>query len=436
MKQFILIISCLLIIPNAFSQTINSNIITSDIDNFWVAYDKITATKDSVEQYNLLNSLFLDKGTLGLKAFMQLKKYSAISYVNAINQYPLFWQSVRANTLKTKESAEAIGLKINKLKLIYPELKPAKLYFTIGTFRSNGTTMDSMVLIGSELAMADKQVQTKELPKQYGHLRAYFDSNPIKEIVFLNVHEYVHTQQKSNIGHDILSYCLLEGVAEFVAVKTMEKLSPNPSIAFGKKNEPAIKQSFANDMFTENYDNWLWNSFDNAFKMRDLGYYVGYAICAQYYDGAKDKKQAIKDMIQLDYNDELAVGKFVDKSGYLPKSIKKYRKAFDKIRPIVVNIKEFKKDDKNVNPNIKQITIEFSVKMNKETRGLGFGPLGEKFFLPIKNFVGFSEDGKSATFNIELKPNQQYQLIVNQEFTTENGVPSHPFLIDIKTAGN
>jgi hypothetical protein len=436
MKQLILIISCILIIPNAFSQTINSNIITSDITNFWAAYDKITATKDSVEQYAALNTLYLDKGTVGLKAFIKLKNVSAKSYINAINRYPLFWQSVRANTLKTKESAEAIGLNINKLKLLYPELKPAKLYFTIGALKSNGTTMDSMVLIGSELAFASPQVETKELPKQFSHLKPYFDSNPIKEIVFLNVHEYVHTQQKSNIGHDVLSYCLLEGVAEFMAVKAMEKASPNSAIAFGKQNNEVIKQSFIKDMFTENYDNWLWNSFDNAFKMRDLGYYVGYAICEEYYDKAKDKKQAIKDMIQLDYNDELAVGKFVDKSGYLPKSIKKYRKAFDKTRPIVLNIKEFKKDDKNVNPNIKQITIEFSAKMNKETRGLSFGPLGEKFFLPIKDFIGFSEDGKSATFTIELKPNQQYQFIVNQQFTTENGVPMHPFLIDIKTAGN
>jgi hypothetical protein len=294
MKNLLLTIASLLMLSNVFCQTITDQFITSDIGNFWAAYDKISATKDSVEQYDALNKLFLDKGTVGLKAFMKLKNYSAKSYINAINRYPLFWQSVRANTLKTKESAEAIGLNINKLKGLYPELKPAKLYFTIGAFRSNGTTQDSMVLIGSELAMADSHVETKGLPKQLSHLKPYFESNPIENVVFLNVHEYVHTQQKSNIGHDVLSYCLLEGVAEFMAVKTMEKASPTPAIEFGKKNNEAIKQSFINDMFTENYDNWLWNSFDNAFKMRDLGYYVGYAICEKYYEAAKKKKRSHK----------------------------------------------------------------------------------------------------------------------------------------------
>jgi hypothetical protein len=435
MKNLLLTITCLLMASNAFCQTANDQFITSDITNFWAAYDKITATKDSVEQYAALNTLYLDKGTVGLKAFMELKYVSAKFYINTINRYPLFWQSVRANTLKTRESAESISLNINKLRLIYPELKPAKLYFTIGALMSNGTTKDSMVLIGSELAMADAQVETKEFPKQFSHLKPYFEGNPIEHVVFLNVHEYVHTQQKSNIGHDVLSFSLLEGVAEFIAVKTMEKASPTPAIAFGKQNDEAIKQSFIKDMFTQNYGNWLWNSFDNAFKMRDLGYYVGYAICEKYYDAATDKKQAIKEIVQLDHNDELAVGKLIDKSGYFSKSLKKYRKAFDKIRPIVVGIKEFKKDDKNVNPNIKQLTIEFSAKMNKISIGFDAGSLGEKYMPPISG-IFFSEDGTFVTLAIELQPNQSYQLIVNQEFRTENGVPVHPFLIDIKTAGN
>jgi hypothetical protein len=40
------------------------------------------------------------------------------------------------------------------LKVVYPELRHAKIYFTVGAMRSNGTTLDSMVLIGSEFAMA------------------------------------------------------------------------------------------------------------------------------------------------------------------------------------------------------------------------------------------------------------------------------------------
>ncbi|MNN04245.1 hypothetical protein D3C81_1169660 [compost metagenome] len=51
--------------------------------------------------------------------------------------------------------------------------------------------------------------------------------------------------------------------------------------------------------------------------MRDLGYYVGYAITRGYYDHALDKTAALKTMIELDYSDPAAVQAFVDASGYL-----------------------------------------------------------------------------------------------------------------------
>ena len=43
----------------------------------------------------------------------------------------------------------------------------------------------------------------------------------------------------------------------------------------------------------------------------DLGYYIGYKICEAYYQNAKDKKQAIKDILGIkDFN------QFLKDSGY------------------------------------------------------------------------------------------------------------------------
>ncbi|MCB4235398.1 hypothetical protein LDL59_10835 [Kaistella anthropi] len=50
-----------------------------------------------------------------------------------------------------------MNLGIEKLRKIYPELKPAKIYFTIGALRTNGTYSHNLVLIGSEIAMTDKK---------------------------------------------------------------------------------------------------------------------------------------------------------------------------------------------------------------------------------------------------------------------------------------
>jgi hypothetical protein len=428
MKKLLIIFS-FLFVSNAFGQYNEANIITSDIDNFWIAFDKITATKDSTEQYDLIKTLYLDKGTDGLKAIMKARQYTAKSYINAINRHPLFWASVRANMLKAAVFAKEIEANIGKMKGLYPPLKPAKMYFTVGAFRTNGTTMDGMVLIGSELALADKNTVTTEFSKNYNHLRAYFDSNPVENVVFLNVHEYIHTQQKSTIGNDLLTQCVLEGVAEFMAVKTMNIPSPNACIAFGAKNDAAVKVAFVKEMLGEDFDNWIWNTFDNPFKMRDLGYYMGYAICEKYYNQAKDKSRAIKEMIELDYNNQKALWKFVDKSGYFPKSVKAYRKSM----PTVVGIKEFKNGDKNVDSNIKQVTITFSTKMNKASHGFDFGLLGEPNVLSVKKFVGFSDDGKSVSIEVEMKPNQHYQLVVSSRFMDENGGVIKPYLIDITT---
>jgi len=409
------------------------NIITSDIDNFWNAYDKITKISDTTVQHQLLQELFLKKGTPGLSAIMEARNYSPQSYIDAINNHPKFWQSVRANTLKASSLSTKMEEGVERLRKIYPNLKPAKIYFTMGAFRTSGTTMDSLVLIGSELAMTDEQTDASEFSERMGHLPDYFKTNPIENIVFLNVHEFVHTQQITTIGDNLMTQCLYEGVAEFVAEKAMDKRSSTPAIAFGKANDAAIKKAFWKEMFQYSYRNWLWNDTSNQFKMRDLGYYVGYAISDKYYQNADDKKQAIKDLIEVDYQDNDAVANFVDQTHYFEDSVVDAKKEFESKRPQIIDIQTFKNNSKEVDPSIKTITATFSEPMSKETRGFEYGPLGEEHVLRVQKFIGFSEDGKSVSFEVEMEPNKKYQLELSHWFTNEAGIPMKPYLIDIET---
>lgn len=414
--------------------TDNETIITSDIDNFWAAYDQIITTKDNAKQMEYLNSMFIEKGSDGLKKIMQARRYTPQEYVEAINKYPQFWNSIRANTFKSKQLANELQTGIEQLRRIYPNLKPAKIYFTIGVFRTGGTTLDGAVLIGSEIAMADKNTVTVEFPPTFDNLKNYFKTNPIENISFGNVHEYVHTQQKTTIGDNLLAQSVLEGVAEFLAVKATGKDSNTPSISFGKQNFEKIRAKFATQLYNPFTGFWLYSNSANDFNIRDLGYSVGYEICEKYYEKATDKTQAVKEMIELDYNNEIALRKIVDQSGYFAKSVKKIKDDYEKNRPKVVKIKQFKNGSKNVSPMLKEITIEFSTKMDDYYRSFEIGPLGENNLLRLKKFIGYSADGKSATFEIELKPNQQYQLIVNNGFRSENGISLKPYLIDFKTS--
>ena len=220
MKRNIIIVLYLFISISLKSQT--ENIISSDIDNFWNAYDKIITSKDTILQSELINKLYIEKGTIGLKNIMIARRYNAKSYVDAINKYPLFWNSIRENTFQSKILSNELGIGIEKLKLVYPNLKPANIYFTIGAFKTPGTIVDGCVLIGSEMALGDTNTISSEFPKELDYFKNYLKQNPKKEIVFLNIHEYVHTQQKSEGGYDLLSQSLFEGIAEFIPFQCVQ----------------------------------------------------------------------------------------------------------------------------------------------------------------------------------------------------------------------
>jgi Predicted Zn-dependent protease (DUF2268) len=430
--KIIVSIMLLFALSNLKAQGTAQKIITSDIDNFWTAFDKISQTLDTIEQANYLKTLFFEKGTIGLKNIMEKRRYTPKEYLDNIHKYPLFWKSIRESTLKAPSLTKDIEADIEKLKLFYPNLKPSTIYFTMGCFRTNGTIEKNTLLIGSEMALYDKNVNFAELPQV---TQNYYKTYHLMDDIALHCsHEYVHTQQKDLID-DLLVYCLYEGVAEFVSCKVTGKPSFNACITFGKNNTDKVRKKFEQDMFSlDNSDNWLWGTNENELKERDLGYYIGYTLCERYFDLAKDKKQAIKEMIELDYSNEKEVQKFVDKTKFFSKTVKKLHDDFEKSIPKIVSISQFKNGSQNIDPNLKRITLNFSKPMNKNKRGFDFGPLGENNVLRVKSVIGFSEDGKSFTFEVELKPNQRYQSVATSNFLSIEGKQLKPFLIDFKTA--
>jgi hypothetical protein len=432
-RTYLLAVLALMMVNLVNGQQIAPNIITTDINNFWRAYDKIITTKDSAEQYTYLNQLFIDRGTPGLKAIMKNQNYTPKSYITAINQYPLFWRSIRPNMQKATKFAADINTDILKLKWLYPELKPAKIYFTVGAFGTGGTTMDSLVLIGSEIMLADDHVATTELPKTYDGLKTYFKSNPINIVAFTNVHEYVHTQQKNTVANTLLGQCILEGVAEFVAVKATGQASTLPALGYGKLHFDSVRMVFERQLFNPSNGFWLYNDAKNVFGVRDLGYYVGYDICERYYNGAANKQKAIKNMITLDYNDEAALMKFADESGYFSKPLQSLKTTFEKNRPIVSGIRPFSNNAQDVAPGITTITLTFSAPMDKHHRNFKLGPLGMDNLMKVKRFIAFSEDGKSASFEVELKSDMHYQLLIGEGFMNVDNTPLIPYLIDFRT---
>ena len=94
----------------------------------------------------------------------------------------------------------------------------------------------------------------------------------------------------------------------------------------------------------------------------------------------------------------------------------------------------FENGSQKVKSGLTKITILFSEPLVKYNTGLDFGPLGPEYFPTIKPERNFGEDGKSWTFEAVLKPNQHYQILIENNFRKENGVRLKPYLIDFKTA--
>lgn len=72
------------------SSLTEQKVFTQDIDNFWIAYDSVKSANDSLKQIHFIQTLYIDKGTPGLKVFMEARDYSAELYVQLINKYPKF----------------------------------------------------------------------------------------------------------------------------------------------------------------------------------------------------------------------------------------------------------------------------------------------------------------------------------------------------------
>lgn len=411
-----------------------SNIVNSDVLNFWEAFDLIQTTEDTTLQYKYLDSLYLSKASPGLEALRQVRNYTREEYLEAITTLPKFWNSIRGNTMRSGRLGTKLQAGIDKLREIYPELKPATIYFGIGAFRTGGTTLNDMVLIGAEMTMGDENTVTSDFPEDVRTFRrAFYDTNPIEHLVLLNVHEFVHTQQNPPVNN-LLSQVVSEGVAEFVSVTAMGVPSSTPAIHYGKENDE-VRKTFEKEMYNiHNQSDWLYSSAPNDFNIRDLGYYIGYSICELYYNAKEDKKAAIKKMIELNYEDEEEIGAFVDESKFFSKSLDELYEDFESRRPQCVQIEPAINDAKKVSTSTKKITATFSEAMDTRHRNFDFGPSGEDALLRIEKVLGWSEDGRSISFEVQgLEPNKLYELTLSVGFRNLDGVPLKPKLIRFRT---
>ncbi|MGH1364799.1 MAG: TPR end-of-group domain-containing protein [Calditrichia bacterium] len=296
-------------IPEA--KTLNSDpelatIITKDIHHFWQAYD--LQAKDSSNTDTIFKEYYFDKASNGMQDYMGAKVSSIDYFIKHIKLHPKLYASIRENTLKVDDYKTEIRKSFRTFKAIYPAAKFPDVYFVIGAFTSGGTVSPSGLLIGTNQMSDGENVNTEEL--DFGAKLLMSKSEFLPNIVS---HELIHFQQDGMKKDSItLGYVIKEGMADFIGELISGETANKKIFDWTKGKENQIWTDFKKDMYFNRYNNWIANySTASEDSYPDLGYWIGYEICKSYYENAKDKNQAIYDMLHIkDYQTFLADSKW------------------------------------------------------------------------------------------------------------------------------
>ena len=286
------------------------NLYTQDIDHFWETYDSLATARDSIAVFQ---KLYINRASLEMKEFIRVRNFEAGEYVTLIKEYPLFWKSIRPNTERIATRRAEIEHVFQRFQTLYPKFEAPDICFTIGCLRTGGTTLPSLILVGSEMASVDSTTYIREFPIW---LQAIMSQTG--NITGIVAHEAVHTQQAQNKGllrgmrtNPLLTRSIREGCADFITFLITGKIGSEYRHDYGLMYEPELWKEFQQDMKKKDISGWLYNGHKSFDRPSDLGYFIGYRICERYYNQSKDKSKAIREMLNIKN-----YPRFLEKSGY------------------------------------------------------------------------------------------------------------------------
>lgn len=267
-----------------------------DVLNFNQAFDHLT---EGVDSLSILQSEYLDKGTPGLKMFIEKYGLTAQMLVDAIQERPEKYRELHKMPelldSYSKEGRKAYG----DLKKYIPDIVYPPTYFLIGAYRGIGSSSAE----GSLLAVESWPM-------------------PIEGRTTMLVHELAHFQQVMAVGYDkyvalygpeksLLGLCIREGTAEFFTDLVLGQITQTEQLEYVLEHETRLWEQFSKEMYGSETGDWMWTKPSDPEQPSYVGYALGYRIAKAYYENAADKKQALREILSVtDYPT------FFEKSGY------------------------------------------------------------------------------------------------------------------------
>jgi hypothetical protein len=270
-----------------------------DVARFYRVYDPAAPAPTA----EALQIGYLTPGSAGIAEFTPQRIVSAQNLAKAVAGNRPAYDRARQCEQVLPGVQRRLTTAFGKLTKVYPKASLPPVTILIGANNSGGTTGPSGVLIGLEVICSADWLET----------------NLEDRLVHLIAHEYGHVQQHPKEGGedaapgDVLSQSLAEGGAEFLGEMISGEIG-NPHLKrWTAGHELQIETEFLKARHDKSLGKWLYNGVGTPEKPGDLGYWVGYRISKAYYLHARNKRQAVDDILHI--TDPEA---FLAKSGWTP----------------------------------------------------------------------------------------------------------------------
>jgi hypothetical protein len=222
-----------------------ARIVYNDVTNFISAFKMLDSQSDTIQ---ILQKHYIDKGTPGLKIFIEKYGLTASKLTARISQYPEDYAAVEIK-LKWLQSREStIRMYFKKLKTFIPSAVYPPTYYLIGRRRGIG----SGSIEGQLISIEKQAVDTVDIGIEGHIIHELTHLNQLHAIGSLDKYLAIYNDEKS-----LLAICIREGVAEFFA-ELVTGEGKNDARSYLFKNELEIWRRFENDMYGKDTNDWVW----------------------------------------------------------------------------------------------------------------------------------------------------------------------------------
>ncbi|MGR4876520.1 DUF2268 domain-containing putative Zn-dependent protease [Pseudoxanthomonas sp. LARHCG66] len=271
---------------------------TDDVALFYRVYDAAGGKPTAAQ----LQRDYLEQGSEGLRLFARLRNTTGQRIADAVARDPALYADARRCLAVLPQARARLEKALRDLGGLYGEARFPPVTIAIGRGKPIAIgAPDTGIQVGLE-ALCDAD---------------WLNADPEDRIVYVLAHEYVHVQQvnahklSDKPAPTVLEISLLEGIAEFVGELVAGEIAYGRTAAMAAGREQEIETRFAADIDKTELKDWVYNTTPE--QPGDLGYWVGYRIAKAYYRNAPDKRQALREILEMD--DARA---FLARSGWHP----------------------------------------------------------------------------------------------------------------------